>query len=96
MIDPNTVSLNFIKKEVFTGSDSGMRFRLEKSGDDMLVWAWPEPYNFFKTDNALKVSETFPLTIQGRDEAVAWLNEQRKLRAELWDSVNGKPLGYFL
>lgn len=93
MIDPNTVSLNFIKKEVFTGSDTGMRFRLEKKGDEILAWVWPEPYNFFKTDSALKVSESFPLTIEGRDEAVAWMNEQRVVRAEIWDSVNGKPLG---
>ena len=93
MIDPNTVSLNFIKKEIFTGSDAGMRYRLEKNGDNMLVWAWPEPYNFIKTDDALKVSETFPLTIEGRDEAVEWLNNQRQLRSQLWESVNGKPLG---
>lgn len=93
MINPNTVSLNFIKKEVFTGSDAGMRFRLEKKGDEMLVWAWPEPYNFFKTDDALKVSESFPLTIEGRDEAVDWLNNQHEVRKEIWDSVNRKPLG---
>lgn len=93
MINPNTVSLNFIKREVFTGSDTGMRYRLEKKGDEMLVWAWPEPYNFIKTEEALKISETFPLTIEGRDEAVEWLNKQHELRAEIWDSVNGKPLG---
>ncbi|MBQ0027245.1 MAG: GNAT family acetyltransferase [Lachnospiraceae bacterium] len=93
MIDPNTVSLNFIKKEIFTGSDSGMRYRLESIGDEMLVWAWPEPYNFLKTDEALKVSETFPMTIEGRDEAVEWLNNQRQVRSQLWDSVAGKPLG---
>lgn len=93
MIETNKVSLNFIKKEVFTGSDQGMRYRLEKSGDNILVWAWPEPYNFLKTDASLKVSETFPLTMEGKDEAVAWLNEQLERRAELWESVNGKPLG---
>ena len=93
MIDPNTVSLNFIKKEIFTGSDSGMRYRLESRGDEMLVWAWPEPYNFLKTDEALKVSETFPMTMEGRDEAVEWLNNQRQVRSQLWDSVAGKPLG---
>jgi len=92
MIDSNKVSLNFIKKEVFTGSDNGMRYRLEKSGDFILVWAWPEPYNFLKTEDALKVSETFPLTAEGKEEAVKWLNEQESIRAELWNSVNGKPL----
>lgn len=92
MIETSKVSLNFIKKETFTGSDSGMRYRLEKSGEDILAWVWPEPYNFIKTDAALKTSETFPLTPEGKDEAVNWLNEQYELRRELWESVNGKPL----
>ena len=93
MIDSNKVSLNFIKKEVFTGSDEGMRYRLEKSGDNILVNAWPEPYCFLKTDEAMKVSETFPLSPEGKEEAVAWLNEQEELRRDIWDSVNRKPLG---
>lgn len=92
MIDTNKVSLNFIKKEVFTGSDSGMRYRLEKSGDNILAFVWPEPYNFLKTDSMLKTSETFPLTKEGKEEAVNWLNEQRVKRAELWESVKDKPL----
>lgn len=93
MIDSNKISLNFIKKEVVTGSDNGMRFRLEKSGDNILVWAWPEPYCFAKTQNELKVSETFPLTAEGKEEAVSWLNEQLDVRAAIWESVNNKPLG---
>lgn len=93
MIDSAKVSLNFIKKEVFTGSDEGMRYRLEKDGDNISAWIWPEPYNFLKTDAALKVNETFPLTAEGKEEAVEWLNEQRVKRAELWDSVHGVPLG---
>jgi len=92
MIDTNKVSLNFIKKEVFTGSDSGMRYRLEKSGDNILAFVWPEPYNFLKTDSMLKTSESFPLTKEGKEEAVNWLNEQRVKRAELWESVKDKPL----
>lgn len=93
MIDTTKVSLNFIKKEVFTGSDEGMRYRLEKSGDNILAWVWPEPYNFLKTDSSLKTSESFPLTPEGKEEAVNWLNEQKTVRAKLWDSVNGAPLG---
>ncbi len=93
MIDPMTVSLNFIKREIFTGSDTGMRYQLQKAGDEMLVTVWPEPYGFAKTDSALKTSETFPLSTEGRDEAVKWLNEQHELRKELWNSVHGKPLG---
>ncbi|MBP9996200.1 MAG: GNAT family acetyltransferase [Lachnospiraceae bacterium] len=92
MIDSATVSLNFIKKEVFTGSYSGMRYRLEKCNDNIKAWVWPEPYNFIKTEESLKTSEEFPLTMEGKEEAVAWLNEQYVAREKLWSSVNGKPL----
>lgn len=93
MIETAKVSLNFIKKEVFTGSEEGMRYRLEKQGDDLVAHVWPEPYNFLKTDDALKTSERFPLTPEGKEEAVKWLNEQKETRAHLWEQVNGKPLG---
>ena len=92
MIDTATVSLNFIKKEVFTGSDSGMRYRLEKSGDTILATIWPEPYAFNATEDSLKTKESFPLTPEGKDEAVEWLNSQHEVRATLWYSVNRKPL----
>ena len=53
MIDTTKVSFNFIKKEPFTGSDSGMRYRLEKYSegeqDYILANVWPEPYNFIST-----------------------------------------------
>ena len=79
MIDTTKVSFNFIKKEPFTGSDSGMRYRLEKYSegeqDYILANVWPEPYNFISTEAALKTSETFPLTPEGKEEAVVWLNE---------------------
>ena len=93
MIDKDKGSLNFIKKEPFTGSDTGMRFMLQNNGnDEILATIWPEPYSFYKTDSALKTSETFPLSTEGRDQAVDWLNSQRVSRAELWDSVYNKPL----
>ena len=43
MIDPNTISVNYIKKEPFTGGYKGMRYRLTKSGEGMEVTIWPEP-----------------------------------------------------
>ena len=76
MIDPNTISVNYIKKEPFTGGFQGMRYRLIKSGEGMEVTIWPEPYNFLKTPEEKKQSKQFPLTIDGRNEAVAWMNEQ--------------------
>lgn len=84
-IDPNTISVNYIKKEPFTGGCNGMRYRLIKSGEGMEVTIWPEPYNFLRTPDEKKQSKQFPLTIEGRDEAVAWLNEQYEMQKSLWD-----------
>ncbi len=93
MIEKEKVSLNFIKKEPFTGSDTGMRYRLANNGnDEILATIWPEPYSFYSTDDALKTSEVFPLTEDGRDEAVDWLNSQHDIRGKLWNNVHDKPL----
>ena len=46
----NFMPINFLKKEKFTGSHNGMRFRMEKldlEGEDgprLGVTIWPEPY----------------------------------------------------
>ena len=84
-IDPNTISVNYIKKEPFTGGFQGMRYRLIKSSEGMEVTIWPEPYNFLKTPEEKKQSKQFPLTIDGRNDAVAWMNEQYELQKPLWD-----------
>ena len=47
--------VNFLKKEKFTGSHNGMRFRMEKldlEGEDgprLGVTIWPEPYGYDAT-----------------------------------------------
>ena len=56
-IDPNTISVNYIKKEPFTGGYKGMRYRLIKCGDGMEVTIWPEPYNYLRTPDEKKQSK---------------------------------------
>ncbi|MBS7303729.1 MAG: GNAT family acetyltransferase [Lachnospiraceae bacterium] len=85
MIDPNTISVNFIKKEPFTGGYRGMRYQLVKSAEGMEVTIWPEPYNFLHTPEEKKQKKQFALTKEGRDEAVAWMNEQYEEQKEVWD-----------
>ena len=84
-IDPNTISINYIKKEPFTGGYKGMRYRLIKNSEGMEVTIWPEPYNFMHTPDEKKQSKQFPLTVDGRNEAVEWLNEQYEQQKQLWD-----------
>lgn len=96
MIDTATVSLNYIKKEPFFGSDTGMRYRLTKTDEGLLAYIWPEPFNFINTEDDLKISKVFPLTIEGKDEAVQWMNDMRKEKADIFDAVNGKSLLDFI
>ena len=45
--------VNYLKKEAYTGSHRGMRYRMWKgeSGEDtvLMTAAWPEPYGFEAT-----------------------------------------------
>jgi hypothetical protein len=75
MIESNTISLNYIKKVEYTGSFQGMRYMLRKEGDGMTAYAWREPLCFAKTDKREILQKEFPLTAEGKEEAVAWLNE---------------------
>ena len=53
----------------------------------MEVVIWPEPYNFIKTPEQKKQKKEFPLTIEGKEDAVKWLNEQYEVQKPLWDSA---------
>ena len=86
-VENSSISLNFIKKEPMSGSYKGMRYVLRKSGDEIEVCIWPEPYNFLKTADELKQFKTFELSAEGKDQAVAWLNEQYDVQRGLWDKA---------
>lgn len=74
------LSLNFYKKEKFTGSYQGMRYLIQKDSEEtkeiFRVYAWPGPYNYETTDNSLKKTAVFPFTLEGKQLAVDFLNEQ--------------------
>ena len=72
------ISLNYIKKERYTGSNDGMRFLLEKKSvegeeDRILVCTWPEPFSYEKTEEDRKEYREFPFTQEGLDLAVQYL-----------------------
>lgn len=75
MIDASTISLNYIKKVEYLGSDKGMRYMLRKEGDGMTAYIWPEPFCFAKADKHEVIQKEFPLTPEGKEEAVSWMNE---------------------
>jgi hypothetical protein len=82
------LSLNFYKKEPFTGSYEGMRYRIEKKEKDgeslLCATTYPYPFCFTATKEEDKTSADFPFSEDGMEEAVAWLNEQYVLFPQKW------------
>lgn len=72
-------NINFYKKEKFYGSLQKMRYRIAKIETEdvkgLLVTAWPGPYNYDTTEDALKQSEEFAFSNDGLRAAVDWLND---------------------
>jgi len=74
-------SVNYIKKERFTGSYDGMRYMLEKKTRDeetlILAYVWKEPFCFEKTREEDKEYMEFTLDKEGLAKAWDWLNEKQ-------------------
>lgn len=78
----DVMPVNSLKKENFTGSDTGMRYRMEKASKEeetvLKVTVWPEPYGYDATPPEQKTSEYFPFTEEGIVSGVAWLNSRHE------------------
>ena len=73
------LSLNFVRKEDFTGSHQGMRFMLHQEAVDeekkLKVYIWSEPCGFEATPDEEKVSGLFEFSEDGLSQAIGWMNE---------------------
>lgn len=92
MIDKNNFHvLNYVKKEDYMGSMSGMRYMLRKkaAGEEtkLEVVIWPEPFNFVKTPENKKQRMEFTFDDIGLNDAVDWLNEQYEQQKSLWKVI---------
>lgn len=74
--------LALVKKEEYFGSYKGMRFRLGKAEDQLQATVYPEPYSWEATPDEQKESEFFPLSNEGIDQAVEWLNKMYRGKYE--------------
>ena len=81
MIKSETISFNYIKKQDVLGSYDGMRYRFHKGDDRLIVNIWPEPFCFQKTPEEKMITKEFELSVDGKEKAVAWMNEQHKLQS---------------
>ena len=92
MIEEKKIPLPYIKKAEYPGSDAGIRFMFrsvtvtnEVSGEEeklMRVFLWPEPYCLTKTAPELVIQKDFPLTEEGKREAVDWINREHEENPE--------------
>lgn len=77
------LSLNFVKKEDFTGSHKGMRFMLRQENVEeekkLKVYVWSEPFGFDATPDDKKLSELFEFSEEGLAQAIEWMNERYEL-----------------
>ena len=63
----------------------------DKKGDaDFVAIIWPEPYCFEATPEEKKTTNRFPFTMEGKEQMVAWLNEQYQTRFDEWEAVRAK------
>ncbi len=86
------LSLNFYKKEKFTGSYRGMRYLLKKDKDEQerdvfCCCIWPGPYGYDAVSDEHKTTEKFPFSEEGKRQAVEWMNGQWNVRREEFLSV---------
>lgn len=73
------LSLNFVKKEDFTGSHRGMRFMLRQETVEeekkLKVFLWSEPFGFEATPDEEKRSALFEFSEEGLARAIDWMNK---------------------
>ena len=88
--DQDVLSINFLKKQNYTGSRKGMRYILRKQGDETVVLqaiVWPQPYAFACSPKESHITADFPFTKEGRIEAINWLNQMYDEHREIWDKA---------
>ena len=87
MITKRNMSINILKKEVYSGSYKGMYYRLEKVEEELKVSIWKGPYCYAHTPKEERTVKMFPFSVEGQDEAIKWLKDQYIARKEEWSSV---------
>ena len=80
--------VNFLKKEKFTGSHKGLRFRMEKLEENeetfLFVSVWPEPYSYDFTPEEEKEHLKTSFDADGIARGVDWINECLTEDKERW------------
>lgn len=84
MIYTPGLSINFLKKENYSGSHAGMRFYLIKADDIIRTCVYPEPWCFEKTPEEDKIWNEFPFSAEGLEQALTWINDCYEKDIDKW------------
>ena len=80
MIATPGLSVNFLKKEAYTGSHAKTRYYLCSAGDTLKACVYPEPWCFEATPDEEKTWKEFPFAPEGLNDAVEWINAAAESR----------------
>lgn len=75
MIEAIGLSILFLKKEAYTGSYHGIRYRLSKDEDILKACVYPEPYCFEATSEEVKTWKDFEFSQDGLNDALNWIEQ---------------------
>lgn len=90
LIKETFVPLQFFKKEAYTGSMKGMRYRIKKEEEGLEVTVYPQPYCYEATPDEKKTKTVFSFSEEGREQALEWINEQFTEKQDLWSAAMRK------
>ena len=71
----------------YSGSFSGMQWKVCLAQDGLDVLCWPMPWNLNRTDDSLVLRTSVPATEEGLRQAEAWLEEQYRQDILRWDEA---------
>ncbi len=87
LVKEKFVPLQFFKKEAYTGSRKGMRYRVAKAEDSLEAVVYPGPYCYEATEEEKKTKAVFPFSDEGLGLAIDWINGQYEERKSVWNAV---------
>jgi hypothetical protein len=88
MIATMGLTIQALKKEPFSGSHHGMRYYLNSSGDTINAWIYPEPWCFEQTPEESRTYHAFPLTQDGLNDAIDWINASWEEDRAKWKQID--------
>ncbi len=89
MIDKKLIPVGGLKKEPFSGCHHGMRyfFRSDESKETFSVFVYPEPWSFEATPEEEKSTQSFSMSEEGMDAAIAWLFKMYEEENAKWKAA---------